>query len=230
MKFKKEVITRRVILLGVFMIFIQLSFITTAGVGIKWDKESALINEGERTCLTYNVYNPWPEDSYVMIGLSSSSSDLGEILIDQTSEEKLIPANTPSSASIPVEFCFKAPRVYERDCWIGDIFICEQKCEEEQKIYEGEVSVKSIPSLHGNSGSGGSASAMSVSAPLRIRINCDAHSRDFSLIYVLLAIVALIVGIFILCKKYGKSKIERDKEKVKKLKEEIRNEARKKKE
>ncbi len=30
----------------------------SAGVGIKWDKESVLVNEGEKTCLTYQVYNP----------------------------------------------------------------------------------------------------------------------------------------------------------------------------
>jgi hypothetical protein len=224
---KKEKMVKNVrgMFIVVAFVLFQISLIS-AGVGIKWDKESALINEGERTCLTYNVYNPWPEEEYITIELSDDSGELNSILTDQEAEEKLVPSNTPSEASIPIKFCFKAPQVYERDCWIGDSVICKQECKEEQKIYEGEVAAVSIPGLEGNVGSGGSASAMSVSAPLRIRINCNAHDRDYSLIYILLAVISLIVIGWTLFNKYRKPKVERDREKLKKLQEEIRNETR----
>jgi len=201
------------------IVILNLSFVS-AGVGIKWDRESALVNEGEKTCLTYNVYNPWPEASYVAIEVSDDFGELKEILTEQESEEKLIPAETSSAEAIPIKFCFKVPKVYERNCLVGS-FICEQKCNEEQKIYDGEVSVKSIPPPTDIGGSGGSTTSMAVSAPLKIRVNCNAHSRDFTLIYVLLALIsALIVGI-IIYRKYRKQAIERDKEKLKKLQEKI---------
>ena len=57
-----------IFLLGFILIFPMVS----AGVGISWDKESALVQENTKTCLTYKIYNPWPEDSYVKIELSNS--------------------------------------------------------------------------------------------------------------------------------------------------------------
>jgi len=195
------------------------SFIS-AGVGIKWDRESALINEGEKTCLTYSVYNPWPEETYVTI---ESSEELDDILISQEAETKLIPANTASSQAIPIQFCFKTPQVYERDCWVGNL-ICEQKCEEEQKIYGGEVLVKSVASPNQIGGVGGSATTMSVSAPLNIKVRCNAHSRNFTLIYAILAVAsAAAIGIM-LYNKYKTPKLQRDKEKLKRLKERIKKE------
>lgn len=212
----KQVMIKKII--SLIVIVIMLSSFILAGVGIKWGQESALINEREKTCLTYNVYNPWPKDTYVTIELSE---ELEQILIMQEAETKLIPKNTASSEAIPVEFCFKTPTVYERDCLLADSFICKQECNEEQKVYSGEVVVKSVASEI----EGGSATTMAVSAPLNIRVKCNPHSRNFTLIYVIVMIVSLAVIGMILQKKYRKPKIQRDREKLKKLKIKITKES-----
>lgn len=217
MKIKEVNIMRKLILL---MMVIMLSSFVLAGVGIKWSQESAVINENGKACMSYEVYNPWPEDTFVTIELSG---ELKEILTLQEVETKLIPADTPSSNAIPVEFCFKVPKVYERDCWIFGL-ICEQDCNEEQKIYSGEVLVKSVASeING----GGSATTMAVSAPLNIKIQCIAHARDFTLIYVLGIIISIIIIAVLLSKRYRKPKSERDKEKLQKLKKKIKKETNK---
>ena len=217
----KEVMVKKIILLVV--IVIMLSSFISAGVGIKWGQESALVNEREKTCLSYDVYNPWPDDTYVTIELSE---ELKEILIMQEAETKLVPKNTASTESIPIEFCFKSPTVYERDCWLANTLICKQDCNEEQKVYSGEVVVKSVASeIEG----GGSATTMAVSAPLNIKIKCNACPRNFTLIYVTVIIISLITIGLILQKKYKKPKIQRDREKLKKLKTKIGKESKRKK-
>ncbi len=213
-------------LIGIFCVLILLVSINfvLAGVGIKWDQESVLVDENEKTCLTYQVYNPWPEESYVAIEVSDEFGEIKNILIEQESEEKFVPANTASNVAIPIEFCFKVPNIYERDCWIGG-FICEQECNEEQKVYEGEVLVKSVPPPTELGGGGGSATSMAVSAPLRIKVQCNAHSRDFTLIYMVLALVSLMVIGIVLYRKYRKPVAERDREKLRMLKEKIKKES-----
>jgi len=89
------------------LIVITLTTFASAGVGIKWDRESALAASGDTACLTYGVYNPWPEDTYVEVGISE---ELQEVLITQDTEATLIPAHTSSGDSIPVEFQVKTFR------------------------------------------------------------------------------------------------------------------------
>ncbi|MCX6746678.1 MAG: hypothetical protein NTU63_00915 [Candidatus Pacearchaeota archaeon] len=217
---KKRILNFIFILICIF-VFVSL---ISAGVGIKWSKESVLVNEGERTCLSYSVYNPWPEDTYVSI---EPSDEIKIILTMQDAKIKLIPADTSSSEAIPVEFCFKVPNVYEKDCWLAGKFICEQRCEEEQKVYSGDVIVQSIAPENQASGVGGSTTTMSVSAPLNIRIRCNAYSRDFALIYVLLAMISVLAISIILYKKYREPKVERDRKRLKKLKELVKRETKK---
>lgn len=208
--------------MALLIIIVMFGSFVSAGVGIKWDKESALINEGEKTCLTYKIYNPWPEETYATIELSD---ELKEILTMQEAETKLIPENTASSEAIPVEFCFKSSsEVYERDCWLAGRFICKQECNEEQKIYSGDVLVQSVPDPTEMTGTGGSTTTMAVSAPLNIKIRCNPHSRDFTLIYAILLIVSLgTIGI-LLYRKYRKPKSERYKEELKNLKKKFKKE------
>lgn len=206
-----------ILVIGLLIVFAIMPFVS-AGVGIKWEQESLIVAEGQKTCMTYSVYNPWPEETYVTIELSE---DLKSILTNQEAESKLVPSNTPSSSSIPIKFCFEIPRVYERDCWISG-YICKQECKEQPIEYTGEVLVKSLPSPNVVGGSGGSTTQMSVSAPLKLRISCNAYSRDYTLVYVALAAITLIIVILLLIKKYRKPKIERDREKLRKLQEEIR--------
>jgi hypothetical protein len=172
---------------GVLIVIGLLSF-ASAGVGIRWDKESALVPENTKTCMTYGVYNPWEDDSYVKIVLSE---ELEVILSSSDADLTFVSKGTPSSAMIPVTFCFKTSTVYEKDCLIGDFALCKQDCSEPMKIYEGEVEVveTTVEEIE-KGGSGGSSTQMSVSAPLRVKVQCIDHKRNFSLVYILVALIA----------------------------------------
>ena len=190
-------------LLGLTLLMLVLP-LASAGVGIKWSQESSLITENSKTCMTYKVYNPWPEDSYVKVELSS---ELMEIFTSASSEIKFIPKNTPSSEAIPVEFCFKTPKVYEEDCLLFNNFICEQECLSDMVTYEGEVQVMEVaPPDDVGDGAGGSSTSMSVSAPLRVKVSCEAHSRNYSLIYLVIIIIAGILLAINLFKKKKKKR------------------------
>ncbi|MBS3099076.1 hypothetical protein J4462_02595 [Candidatus Pacearchaeota archaeon] len=200
----------------ILFLLVLLIYPVSAGVGIKWDRESALASGGERACLTYGVYNPWPEESYVKVSLSD---ELLEVLDVQDTEAVLIPSNTPSGAAIPIEFCFEVPeKIYEKDCWIGSFFVCEQECKEEQRVYEGDVEVTSVAPPEGVEGS---AAIMAVSAPLRVKVRCDPFERDYTLLYVLIGVISVVIIFLLFRKKYGKSKEERLRDKMKALKSEM---------
>jgi len=200
---------------GVFLFVFMLSF-ASAGVGIKWDRESALAAGGEEACLTYGVYNPWEEDTYVEIGVSE---ELQEVMILQDVESTLVPGYTMSTESIPVEFCFEVPDgLYHKDCWMGDFFVCEQGCVEDQKVYEGDVEIRSVAPP---SGVAGSAAVMAVSAPLRVKVRCDAHGRDYTVLYILIGIIAFIGVVLIF--KYRKPREQRIKEEMAELKAKLRS-------
>ncbi len=194
--------------LGIFVFAIlifSLLPIISAGVGISWDKESALVPENTKTCLTYKVYNPWPQDTYVAVELSD---ELKSILSSTQGDITFIPKETSSVNAIPVTFCFRTPRIYTRDCWVGNLAICKQDCTEALKTYEGEVEVIETGSKNFE-GAQGSATRISVSAPLRVRVQCVAHKRNFTLIYIVVAIIAailLVLGIIRKRKKSTKSK------------------------
>lgn len=208
---------KKEVLLVFVLLLIILPFVS-AGVGIKWDQESFLVNQGEKNCISYGVYNPWNEESYVKIDLPDN---LKQVLVSQEAETKLIPANTSSGDAIPVKFCFKSPEVYPKDCIMG--IICKQECPAQQISYDGDISVVSVPSSNEISGSGGSKTQMSVSAPLKLRVQCVPHGYDYTILYIIIIIIALI-GIFVsLFIKYRKPEAERKKEKLQKLKEEMKN-------
>jgi len=192
----------------------MLGSFVSAGVGIKWDRESALSNEGEDACLTYGIYNPWPEDTYVEVGVSE---ELEEVLTVQDVEATLIPSQTSSGESIPVEFCFNVPeKIYEKECWLGDSFVCKQECKENQKIYEGDVEVRSVPPPIG----GGSSAIMVVSAPLRVKVRCVPHGWDYTLLYVIIGVIAVIGLIWVI--RHRKPKEQRIREEMAELKKKLK--------
>ena len=197
--------------------------IVSAGVGIKWDRESMLVNEGEKSCMTYFVYNPWPDATYATIELSD---ELKTIMLNPEAETKLIPENTASTDAIPIKFCFKIPTVYTKDCLLAGQ-LCEQTCSEKQKVYTGEVIIKATNPPTSTGGSGGSATAMSVSAPLTLRIACKGHSREMLPLYILVALAALIVIFLLVAKHNQKPGVVRDKERLEKLKAKIAKEEKK---
>ena len=102
-----------------------------------------------------------------------------------------------------MNFCFKTPQVYEKDCLLFNSLICKQDCLEEIKTYSGEVEVLEVGSLEEAGGAGGSATAMSVSAPLRVRVQCVPHSRNYSIVYIA---VILIAGVLLAINLYRKKK------------------------
>ncbi|MDP3966382.1 MAG: hypothetical protein Q8Q04_02535 [archaeon] len=182
---KKVVIS----LFVMFLLALSLLSFTSAGVGISWDQETALVPENSDVCLTYGVYNPWPEDSYVKIQLSDS---LQEIIAYSEGEIESIPKYTFSNSSIPVKFCFRTPSVYQKDCLLFNSLLCSQSCEEEMKVYSGQVEVVEVSESQLGNG-GGSATTMTVSAPLKVKVNCLPHTTDYSLVYAVIGILALLI-------------------------------------
>jgi len=187
---KKMMKNLKIFFLAFALVLIILPFVS-AGVGISWDKETSLIPENTKTCLTYKVYNPWPEDSTVEIALSD---ELMEIVSYIQSDSVFVPRETSSKDAIPIEFCFKTPTVYEQDCLLFNSLLCKQDCADDMRIYSGDVEVLEVGDQV-KGGAGGSATAVSVSAPLRVKVQCVAHTRNYSLIYILIAVAA---GIFLM--------------------------------
>ncbi len=190
--------------IGILLLVIFFSSVVSAGVGLSWSKETSLVPENTKTCLTYKVYNPWPEDSYVEVGLSE---ELMEIANKMEADIEFIPKETSSSEAIPVEFCFKTPKIYEKDCALFGSLICKQDCLEDMKIYAGEVEVMEAGTPDEIIGSGGSATSMSVSAPLKVKVQCLAHARNYSFVYLVVAIIAaVLLAINLRKKNFGKKK------------------------
>ena len=176
-------------LIFIFLFSIYLFSIVSAGVGVRWNQETALLPENSKVCLTYGIYNPWPTDSYVKVQLSDS---LQPIVESQENVVDSVPKYTYSNSSLPVHFCFQTPKVYKKDCLLFDQFLCKQDCSEPLKVYEGEVQVMEVSEASvASGGSGGSTTAMSVSAPLRVRVQCIKHGTDYNLLYIILGIIAL---------------------------------------
>lgn len=185
-----------------FLLAVLVVSLASAGVGLKWSEESRVVVEGEECCLTYSVYNPWDQDSWVTI---SVSDNLKSIATSAIAETKFVSAKTSSSNAVPVKFCFKVGNVYEDDCWVAGKYLCKQTCSEDMKTYEGEVSVMETNAPLG-SGNPGSATAAVISAPLRVKVRCVETPRDLTLLYACIAILSAVAITIVLAKKYSKKK------------------------
>ncbi len=212
-----------ILFFGLFILLAGLSFVS-AGVGIKKYQESIMVNEGEEGCVKVGAYNPFSTDTYVNIGVSEP---LKEVLTLQEADTKLLPGGTSSSSAIDMQFCFKVPKVYTRDCSIGS-FICALSCDEPQKEYVGDIFLQTVAGDSAAEG-GGSATAMSVSQDMNVRVACNPHPRDYTLIYIVVALISIIVVGSILFNKYRKPKEQRIREKMQKLKQEMKAEGKSKK-
>jgi len=174
------------IVAGLLLSLFLISF-ASAGVGIKWDEERVLVLEEETTCLTYGVYNPWEEDSKAVI---SVSEEISAGLNSFEGESVFVSANTGSRESLPIEFCFETKEIYERDCLIGDKFICGRNCMEGQEVFSGEVLITEVNSLEEGQSS---VTVSSVSAPLEVEVVCVPHSKKTSFIYFALTLLSIVV-------------------------------------
>ncbi|MBU0929804.1 MAG: hypothetical protein KJ623_01920 [Nanoarchaeota archaeon] len=205
-----------IILIVFFILISSLQVQARKGVGIIWHAEAALVNEKEQYCLTYGIYNPWDED---VVAIPSISDNFKDIVIEQEVDKTLIKAETMHEAAIPVKYCFKTPKVYEEDCLLFNSLICKKECNEEQKNYKGSIIIKEDTTT--DLQSGGSATAFAVAAPLELIIRCNAHSRDYSLVYLTVSMIFLVIIIVHLYNKFRKPKIDRYKEKLLKLQKKI---------
>jgi len=206
-----------------FVVFVSLS-VVSAGLGIYTDKNSLLVNEGESVCINnIKAYNPFPTDTYAMI---SVSDELQGVLTNQEVDEKLIPAGTSSSNAIPMEFCFKVPdNVYEKQRapipLVGNVIKKIDCTGQDMKEYAGEVILQSTPGPAG-SDYAGSATVMSVSTPLNIRVKCKDQKWDLIPVYVFVAVLSAgIIGL-ILFRRYRTPKAQRMKQQMAKLRKEMK--------
>ncbi len=217
---KIEVNLLRIVLLLILIIIF--SSFASAGIGIKKYQESIAVNENEESCITVGAYNPFPTGTNVVIGVSD---ELKGVLVTQEAESKYLPPETSSDEAINLKFCFKVPEVYSKDCYVLNNFICKLECTEEQKVYEGEIFLKSIPESAQFGGAGGSTTTMSISQDMRVRVNCNPYPRNYTLVYVIVAIISALVIFTILFRKYRKPKAERNREKLRRLRAEIAKES-----
>jgi len=213
----KKTINYRAIL--IFLLIILLISFISAGIGIVSNAASLTVKENEESCITsIGAYNPFTTDSGVTI---SVSDELKGILIQKSVDTRLIPAGTGHDNAIPLKFCFKVPEVYHRDYAIAGRFIDKLDCTEGQKVYSGEVILESATTGDASSGMG-SATKMAVSTPLNVRVACNPYGWNYSLVYTLAIFLSVSVIALILLRKYRKPKEERIKEKMKKLKQELK--------
>ena len=179
----------------IFLISLTQVSLARKGVGIVWDTETEIVNEDSVHCVQYGVYNPWDEDVTAVL---SVSKELKDVIVMEESESKYIAAETFHNKSVPIEFCFRIAKIYSEDCIMGST-LCEQTCSEEQVEYEGKIiAMEKAGGMTG--GSAGSATALGVSVPLKLRVKCVPHPRDYGPIYVVVIIIALILLGMVLAK------------------------------
>ena len=188
-------------------------------VGIKWYTEGEVVNENSEKCIKYGAYNPSGNDIKVKIEVTDSLKD---IISGESFEDKIVKAATKSSEAEEINFCFKVPEVYEKDCLIGNL-VCEQRCEQETKSYSGDV-IMTEALVGTGGGAAGSGATIAASAPLELVVSCVKHDREWGLVYITAIIIVLCIFGIWLYKKYSKPKVVRDKEKLKKLQEKIKTE------
>lgn len=181
----------------IILVFLLVLPIVNAGIGMKWEIENITVLEGSETCLSYGIYNPWPEESKVKIELSDSLEDL---VYSSYSQERVIPQYTPSNSSVPVTICFKIPKLYQENCLFMGL-LCEQSCQIEEKIYSGEILIAESISKNKEK-KDFSQTSIAVSAPLNLNVKCQEHQRKFSSLYLLIAFVSFLL----LAPKYLKRK------------------------
>ncbi len=185
-----------------FLAFIfSLSFFQPAfarkGVGIAWSTETEMVTEGSTKCIRYGIYNPWDEDINVTL---SVSSELKSVITKEESETKLIKSGTSHNNAVPVEFCFEIAKVYEENCLIDSV-LCEQNCEEPEVSYEGKIMVMEKQEGGNVTGTTGSATSLGVSVPLKLRVKCNQHPRDWTLVYVVVIVISIMLIALILHRK-----------------------------
>ena len=170
----------------------------TVGMGVRWYKESAIVNEGTQACIEYGLYNPEPWDVPVY-GYLEATGDLAKIYVK--TEPTLIPVNTSSKEAIAKTICFDIPKTYEENCVLG--LFCERECQESEIAYEnyvrlrGEVIGRYTYDATAFGGGTGSATGTSVAIPLELAISCQPQERNKPVFYGTIGILIIAIALII---------------------------------
>jgi hypothetical protein len=219
MKKRKRVGDVAVKILLVFTILLLISPNVSA-VGLKWYTEAESVISGKEKCIPYGAYNPSNEDIKVVIEVTD---ELIEIVLDGSTDDKIIPANTRSKEAVEIKFCFQVTEIYPKDCLIAG-FLCEQKCGQEPKRYDGDM-VMTEKQINQDTGQAtGSGTSLAASSQLALIVECHEFDRSWTPAYIVLLVIVLTILALAIRKKYSKPKIEREKEKLKKLRSKIEKE------
>jgi hypothetical protein len=212
-------------MMKIFALFVGVLLLcsfASAGIGIFVKQQSLMLNEGEEGSLSVGAYNPYSTEGNVQV---SVSEELQEVLVMKDADIKYLPPYTYSQDAIPLNFYFKVPKVYTRQYasipLIGKA-IDKLECTEPIKEYDGEVIIESVPLENSLTGAGGSAAKASISHEMTVRVACNPYGWDYSVVYITVAVLSVgIIGL-VLFRRYRKPKDQRIKEKMAKLKAELK--------
>jgi hypothetical protein len=207
----------------IFLVIMLISINLVSAVGIKWFTEAEGVNEESVKCITYGAYNPSGRDIHVKIAVEG---ELSQVIQGAKTETRLIKAGTGNKQAEMIDFCFKVPTVYTEDCLYdvnGKGLICEQKCNVEEKSYDGEVIMTEEVVQSGGTASG-SGATIAASAPLRLAVSCHKHKRDWGIVYITLILIVLLILVLKVYKRYRTPKIVRYEDELKKLQAKIKKE------
>ena len=152
------------------ILFIIPSAFAVSGAGLKYNFEYVELIEKETHCLNYGIYNPYDSDSLISL---TAEGEFEDFQIE--SEPTNVPANTNANNELRKDICFKIPKVVD-------------SCED-GKLLKGQVIASTVPS------SEGIGTALAVSAPLEMKVNCNESSFNVLFFVVPFVLISTLFGI-----------------------------------
>jgi len=152
------------------ILFIIPSAFAVSGAGLKYNFEYVELIEKETHCLNYGIYNPYDSDSLISL---TAEGEFEDFQIE--SEPTNVPANTNANNELRKDICFKIPKVVD-------------SCED-GKLLKGQVIASTVPT------SEGIGTALAVSAPLEMKVNCNESSFNVLFFVVPFVLISTLFGI-----------------------------------
>ena len=152
------------------ILFIIPSAFAVSGAGLKYNFEYVELIEKETHCLNYGIYNPYDSDSLISLNAEGEFEDF-----QIESEPTNVPANTNANNELRKDICFKIPKVVD-------------SCED-GKLLKGQVIASTVPT------SEGIGTALAVSAPLEMKVNCNESSFNVLFFVVPFVLISTLFGI-----------------------------------
>ena len=152
------------------ILFIIPSAFAVSGAGLKYNFEYVELIEKDTHCLNYGIYNPYDSDSLISL---TAEGEFEDFQIE--SEPTNVPANTNANNELRKDICFKIPKVVD-------------SCED-GKLLKGQVIASTVPS------SEGIGTALAVSAPLEMKVNCNESSFNVLFFVIPFVLISTLFGI-----------------------------------